>query len=92
MATLVQLEKRIARLEKAIGAGKVETWVKASHIMRLTGWDRHAMQRARETGLVKYKLSHKGKNGYFYLLESVNEKFHVGQTTCMHCEARFRSI
>jgi hypothetical protein len=48
-----------------------ETWVKASIITDLTGWDNQGMRRAREHGYVKYK-DDKVK-GRVYLLESINE-------------------
>jgi flagellar motility protein MotE (MotC chaperone) len=50
---------------------KKETWLKARDIMEVTGWDKEGMRRARVNGFVKQRK----KNGIFYLLESIPEKF-----------------
>lgn len=44
--------------------------------MQLTGWDAKNMVRARLNALVKFKKD----RGFWYLLESVNEKFLIALT------------
>lgn len=73
------LEKRLVTIERLIRdilkERKVqkETWVKASTVMELTGWDREAMRRARRNNFVKVKKE-KGSSIY-YSLESIPTVF-----------------
>lgn len=71
-----ELMKRVENLEKTVArlsTGKRQTWVKASDIKRLTGWDKEKMRRNREAGLLIMR-KHK-ERGIEYLLESVNPVF-----------------
>jgi hypothetical protein len=69
------LDERISRLEK-IAFRKTQTWVKASVIMEVTGWDKKDMYKARQQNLIKWKK----ENGFYYLLESIPEIFIKKQT------------
>lgn len=67
---LTILTKRVAELEKTVARlrGKQETWIKVSDVVRLTGWDKERLRRARLNGEIKFK----DDNGRFYLLESIS--------------------
>lgn len=70
-----ELMKRVENLEKTVArlsTGKRKTWVKASDIKKLTGWDNEKMRRNREAGIIHFE---KRKDGFFYLLESLNPVF-----------------
>jgi hypothetical protein len=71
-----ELEQRIAKLELEIkflrsNARKTRTWVKVSEVVRLTGWDKEEMRRARENGYIEFRT----KNGFEYLVESIHPMF-----------------
>ncbi len=69
---LERMDRKITMLHKMQKEAKVETWVKASVITGLTGWNNEKMRQARLNGHVKYK-EQDGK--FFYLLESLNHLF-----------------
>lgn len=77
MAATTPIERRLERLERKIdlllkekGAAKA-TWVKASVIADLTGWDKEGLRKARNYGYVE----HRKENGKFlYNLDSLNER------------------
>lgn len=47
-----------------------KTWVKATEVMKFTGWDKGYMKKAREYGFVEWKKDK--KLGFLYLLESIH--------------------
>jgi hypothetical protein len=55
-------------------ASTTETWISASFLGDLTGWNKGKMQQAREQKIITYRAAD-DKRGYEYLLESLNEKF-----------------
>jgi hypothetical protein len=55
-------------------ASQKETWISASFLQDLTGWNKSKMNQAREQKIITYRAS-TDKRGYEYLLESLNEKF-----------------
>jgi hypothetical protein len=58
--------------------GRVEPlWVKASDIMRNTGWNKEGMRKARLLGWVKW---FKSEDGIFYDLNSLDKKHYLKQT------------
>jgi hypothetical protein len=66
-----EFDRLNAKLTALLNQEKKETWLKARDIMEVTGWDKEGMRRARVNGFVKQRK----KNGIFYLLESIPEKF-----------------
>lgn len=52
-----------------------QTWVSASWITGLTGWDRNQMRRAREQNIIEFRTKDTGS--FEYLLQSLDEKFIV---------------
>lgn len=64
------LEQRVAKLEAEITRlrGKQETWIKVSDVVRLTGWNKDRLRRARVNGEIKFK----DDNGRCYLYESIS--------------------
>lgn len=74
MPTLESIDQRLSRIEKLIrnSQPKKQTWVKVSIITALTNWSKEDMRKARENGLVKFKV----EDGSFkYLLESIPDNF-----------------
>ena len=73
------LEKRLVTIERLLRDilkdQKVpkETWVKASTVMEMTGWDREEMRRARKNNFVKFKKDK--ENGLWYSVESIPKYF-----------------
>lgn len=66
------LDRRLKAMERRIlqslAPKKEEHWVRVSTIVKLTGWNKERLRRARNEGTVTYKR----ENGSFlYLLESV---------------------
>lgn len=56
-------------LELLAGQKKVKRWVKASDILRLTGWTREMLRQRRLADLVEFK---KNERGWFYNPDSIN--------------------
>lgn len=61
---------------------KKKTWVPASVITDLTGWDAEKLRKMRDLGLIEKRIKTEGKtkNTYEYLLESLNPLF-INQKT-----------
>lgn len=59
-------QKRI--LDLLAGNKKKKQWVKASDILRLTGWNREKLRQRRADGLVEFKRDGKG---WFYNPDSI---------------------
>ncbi len=76
-----RLEKKIDSLSKKVDRltekKPKRTLVKATEIVRLTGWNREEMRRARENGFVKQVRQ---GNKIFYTLESLNPTFIINPT------------
>jgi hypothetical protein len=70
----MELEERVKKLERLVKelTTQKKTWVKSPVITKLTGWDQEGMRVARRNGYVKWE---KKKDGFWYLLESINEVF-----------------
>lgn len=53
---LDQIEQQNRRILSLLTQKKEAVqWVKASDVLRLTGWNRHALKRRREEGIVRFK-------------------------------------
>jgi hypothetical protein len=71
---IYKTQKEILReLRVAKNTPAKETWVKASRIVELTGWDWKGLQYARNNNLVKYRQL--APKVYEYLLESIADDF-----------------
>lgn len=72
-----ELKQEIERIHKklnAIAAGqRKETWVAASWVTDLTGWNFRKLDLARRHNLIEFKKDDTG--GYLYKLESIPEQF-----------------
>ncbi len=69
-----QYIKRLERkLDQALKNTRKETWVGATVITELTGWDHQKMRRMRDQGVIKFKKLQDHK--LIYLLESLPEVF-----------------
>lgn len=76
-ATIIERLDRIDRDNKRIlalltGEKKEKTWVKASAITQLTGWNKEKMRRMRVNGIVKFKHD---KTGFWYDPNSIPSIF-----------------
>lgn len=60
-----------AKLTTLLNREPKVTWVRASVITELTGWNNEKMRKARENGYVKFKK----EGGYWYNLGSLNQVF-----------------
>lgn len=65
---IIERLDRIERDNKRIlallaGEKKERTWVKASTIVKMTGWNKEQMRRMRDNGVVKFKHD---KTGFWY--------------------------
>ena len=68
-----RLDKRIARIERILGQKiNQKTWVKASVIKELTGWEGSKMQWARNNHLLEFR---KTDGTVEYLMESIRKEF-----------------
>jgi hypothetical protein len=65
-----RIERKLSMLMQEQKQKKSETWVKASVITKLTGWNFNGMKKARENGYVQYKEDK--ETGFWYLVESLN--------------------
>jgi hypothetical protein len=75
---IVKLLRRIdEKLSTLIAEKKKKTWVKVTTITSLTDWDKYAMHRARQSGLVEVRKS-KDK-GIEYCVESIPDIFIVNK-------------
>lgn len=71
---LKQQFERINEKLNALAAGlRKETWVSASWVSGITGWNFRKLAQAREQKIVEFKSNEKG--GYLYKLESIPELF-----------------
>lgn len=71
MMKVERIERELRQLRKEREEVK-ETWIKATDVMKFTGWDRERMRRARINGQVKQK---KEDNKIWYLFESIPQQF-----------------
>lgn len=69
---LKSISSKLSTLITEAKKDEPQTWVKASVISTITGWDKYSMRTARENGYVKYLKNAPNKPGFWYLLESVN--------------------
>ena len=69
---LEKIDRRLAKLERLMSRPEKRTYVKVGIIQELTGWNASFLRKARENGLVEFR-EQDGK--FFYVLESVDEKF-----------------
>jgi predicted mannosyl-3-phosphoglycerate phosphatase (HAD superfamily) len=79
MSGEAEIKKHVERIDKKLSVllkdAKEDktTWVKASVITRLTGWNYEKMRLARANGYVKYRRT---DNKIWYSLESLNPVFY----------------
>lgn len=71
IARLYRIERILSKLTP-VGSVPKRTWVKVSVITELTGWRYKSLQKARENGLIRFKIE---DDCFFYLLESIPEMF-----------------
>lgn len=80
---LLKLTRKIdridARLAKAELKPEKKTWVKASTVKEMTGWDHAKMLAHRRNKTVVWKRD----NGIWYLLESIPERLTITKTTAI---------
>src|SRR4051812_16141843 len=75
IATALHIEIREGniRVEKKEVQKPQETWVKASVIKQVTGWDAKEFQRAKKNNLFRRRITK--ESGQDYLLESISPMF-----------------
>jgi hypothetical protein len=67
---LRDIQRRLKNIEK--GRKDKSTWVGASWITMLTGWNGEKLRQARDAGIIKFRSKGSAKS-YEYLVESIPE-------------------
>lgn len=71
-----QIKRMDAKLTAILNRPKKQTWVKVGIVQDLTGWNKRALEKARENNLVQFK---KEGTSMLYLLESIPELFIINK-------------
>jgi hypothetical protein len=72
--------QKLSAIYRMLMEQKTETWVSPGWITKLTGWKKHELYKARESGIVKTRTSPGG--GYEYLVESIPVAYHKSICQC----------
>jgi hypothetical protein len=71
---LLDVQRRILRIERnLVTLNRKSTWLSATWVTDLTGWDGEKMRQARVQNIIEYRRKKTG--GYEYKLESIPEIF-----------------
>ena len=68
---------KTAAILELLGASNKPLWVRPKRIMDLTGWDKKAMQRARELGYIVFKITETGT--YLYDLNTLDKRHYINK-------------
>jgi hypothetical protein len=81
MDMLLKLSRKVDRIDERLAKANTKpekkTWVKASTVRELTGWDYAKMLAHRRNKTIIWKRD----NGIWYLLESIPERLQIHKTT-----------
>lgn len=73
-----EFERLNKKLNDLVAGQKKESWITATWVASLTGWDKHKLDQARKQKIIEFKRSDTG--GWLYKLESIPEQFIKKQT------------
>jgi hypothetical protein len=65
---LDRINQKLTTILQAFNKPKQPSWVRASVITRLTGWNNEGMRKARDYGYIRYKE----EDGFWYDLDSLH--------------------